>query len=351
MQAKSIDDETANAPSSVDELEEALSRPSQPLITMFADLRGDIAFLGVGGKMGPTMARMAKRATDASGVSRRIIGISRFSSPALRDQLNAWGIETISCNLLHEEEMLGLPDTPNIICMSGFKFGTGSNPAMSWAMNCYVPSVICRRFRRSRLSAFSSGNVYGLVPTAGGGSRETDSPRPVGEYAMAVLGRERMYEYFSRELGIPTCILRLNYATELRYGVLVDLALKVFNGEPVDVSTGYVNVIWQRDANEMALRSLVHGTVPPRIFNIAGSEILVVRDIAETLGQLLDRPVHFVGTEAPDALLNNAIASYPMIGEPKTPMETVLRWTAEWMKRGGELLGKPTHFESRDGVF
>ena len=280
----------STAPQTVEELETLLSEPTPGVIQTMQRLPGDIVVLGVGGKMGPTLARMAVRAAEAAGTPRRVIGVSRFSSPAMRERLAAWGVDTISCDLLQEDQVQRLPEAPLVISMTGLKFGTTSNPALSWAMNCYVPALVCRRYRQSRIAAFSSGNVYGLVPANSGGSVETDVPCPVGEYAITVLGRERMFEYFSREWQLPLVLLRLNYATELRYGVLVDLAQKVLRQETIDVSMGFVNVIWQRDANAMALQSLEQVSTSPTIMNIAGPEILRVRDVAAEFARLDGAP-------------------------------------------------------------
>lgn len=338
-------------PETVDRLEDQLSEPTEGVVQAMRRLSGDLIVLGVGGKMGPTLARMAARASAAAGVKRRVIGVSRFSSRNLRERLERWGVETISCDLLQADQVTGLPDAGLVMVMTGMKFGTGTNPALSWAMNCYVPALVSTRYRGSRIAAFSSGNVYGLVPPAGGGSVESDMPRPVGEYAMTVLGRERMYEYFAREWKIPLALLRLNYATELRYGVFVDLAQKILRNEPIDVSMGHVNVIWQRDANAMALQALERVAVPPRILNIAGPEILSVRDVVQELGRLMNRKVQLLGTESRDALLNNASLSHEWFGRPLMSIERILQWTADWVMKGGESLEKPTHFESRDGAF
>jgi len=339
------------APTTVAQLEDELSAPNAAVVRALSELAGDILVLGVGGKMGPTLARMAVRASQQAGLSRRVIGVSRFSSAAARQQLADAGVETIACDLLDERALERLPDAPLVICMTGLKFGAASNPALTWAMNCYLPALISRRYRESRIAVFSSGNVYGTVPVETGGSAETDAANPIGEYAITVLGRERMFEYFSRERGLPVALLRLNYATELRYGVLVDLARKVLAGEPVDLAMGYVNVIWQAEANAMALISLLHAATPPRILNIAGPEILRVRDVCEEFGRLFGKPNEFVGQESPDALLNNAARSYELLGRPVVPAQQMIRWTADWVQRGGASLGKPTHFESRDGKF
>jgi len=342
---------TSAAPQDLAQLDDALSTPTEEVVQMFAKLPGDILILGVGGKMGPTLARMAKRAADAAGTARRVIGVSRFSSDALPRQLAAWGIEPLRCDLLDEEQVLRLPDAPLVVNMAGFKFGAAGNPSLTWAMNCYLPSIISRRFRHSRIAVFSSGNIYGTVRAAAGGSVETDEPRPVGEYAITVLGRERMFDYFSRELKIPVALLRLNYATELRYGVLVDVGRKVWHNKPIDLAMSYVNVIWQAEANAMSLRALAEVATPPSIWNIAGAEILRVRDVAERFGRIMGRRMQVRGEETPDALINNASHSYTRLGRPQISADQMIAWTAEWIARGGESLDKPTHFESRDGRF
>ncbi len=338
-------------PTTVDPLDDLLSTPDEQVVQTMAELDRDIVVLGVGGKMGPTLARMAKRASDEAGINRRVIGVSRFSSGKLREQLEVWQIETIACDLLDEDAVAKLPDAANVVYMAGFKFGAAANPSLTWAMNCHLPAVICRRYASSRIAAFSSGNVYGTVDVTSGGSVESDEPHPIGEYAITILGRERMFDHFSRTLKTPVSILRLNYATELRYGVLVDLAQQVFAETAIDVTMGHVNVIWQRDANAMALNSLTQTTTPPATFNIAGSEILRVRDVCEEFGRLMNKHVTFVGEEASDALLNNAEASYTSLGQPALASDEMIRLTAEWIMQGGELHGKATHFESRNGRF
>jgi nucleoside-diphosphate-sugar epimerase len=294
---------------------------------------------------------MARRASDAAGTARRVIGVSRFSSPEARRKLEAWGVETIAADLLDEAALARLPEAENVVFMAGYKFGAAGNPSLTWAMNCYLPALAAKRFRNSRIAAFSSGNVYGVTPIDGASSRESDPPAPVGEYAMSVLGRERILDHFSRTHATPMTILRLNYAVELRYGVLVDLATKIRDRQPVDVTMGAVNVIWQAEANAMALESLAHAGSPPWVVNLAGPEILRVRDICRRLGELLDRPVQLTGKEAPDALLSDGSAAYNLLGRPEVSSEQMLRWTADWIGRGGPTLDKPTHFEVRDGQF
>ncbi len=341
----------SQCPETIEELDDLLSQPDDRVVQTMREIDGDIIVLGVGGKMGPTFARMIQRASDRSSTTRRVIGVSRFSFNGVRKQLESWGIETIGCDLLDPDAIDRLPEADHIVSMLGFKFGTADNPSMTWAMNCYVPAVICNRYRNSRITAFSSGNIYGMVDIDSGGSLESDPLRPIGEYAVSVLGRERMYDHFSRTLRIPISLLRLNYATELRYGVLVDLAQQVYSGTPIDITMGYVNVIWQRDANAMAINALVHGATPPRLFNVAGQEILRVRDVCNQFGHLMDRQVNFLGQEAPDAFLNNASHNYKLLGQPTKSASDLIRWTAQWIMQGGVSLNKPTHYENREGGF
>jgi len=333
------------------ELEDLLSEPTDEVIETLGRVPGDIIFLGVAGKMGPTMARMARRGSEAAGVKRRIIGVSRFSSQGSQEALNAQGIETIRCDLLDEDAVAQLPTAPNVIAMIGKKFGSTGDESSTWAMNAYVPAVVAKKYRDSRIVAFSSGNIYGLVPVESGGSREDDTPQPVGEYAMSCLARERIFEAFSRSQQTPMALLRLNYACEMRYGVLVDLAQRIHAGEPVDLAMGYLNTIWQGDANALSLRALEHTAVPPTVINLTGPEQLSIRAVAEQLGRLMNRPVRFTGTEATTALLNNAERGLARLGTPRLPVETLIAWVADWVARGGTSLGKPTHFESRDGAF
>jgi nucleoside-diphosphate-sugar epimerase len=332
-------------------LEDLLSDPPDYVVDSLRAIDGDVIVLGVAGKMGPTLARMARRALDRAGVGRRVIGVARFSSDSLRAALEDHGIETIRCDLLNGAEVDQLPDAPNVIFMAGRKFGSTGFEALTWAMNSYLPAIVCRRYSRSRMVVFSTGNVYGLAPTGHGGSIESDPPRPVGEYAMSCLGRERMFEYFSSALGMPAVILRLNYAVEMRYGVIADLAAKIARGQPIDVSMGYFNAIWQGDANAMAIASLANAAAPPVVVNIAGPEELAVRSTCEELGRLMARPVTFNGQEAHDALLSNGAGGWSLFGRPRVTAEQVIAWTADWVGRGGDSLERPTHFESRDGRF
>ncbi|HYT95029.1 MAG TPA: NAD-dependent epimerase/dehydratase family protein [Gemmataceae bacterium] len=335
----------------VEHLEELLSEPTAAVIETLARLPGDLVVLGVGGKMGPTLARMARRAFDAAGVHRRVVGVARFSSPGLEERLQTHGVETVRCDLLDPAQRDRLPDAPNVVVMLGMKFGATGQEALTWAMNSYLPALVCGKYRGSRVVAFSTGNVYALTPPHLGGSRETDPPAPIGEYAMSCVGRERIYEYFSRTWGMPMALLRLNYATEMRYGVLVDIARKVFAGELVDVTMGCLNALWQGDANAMALGAFAHLSCPPLVVNLAGPEVLSVRRVAEEFGRLLGKPVTLCGAEAADALLSNGQLGHRLFGYPRVSAGEMLRWIADWVQRGGTHLGKPTHFEVRDGRF
>lgn len=346
-------------------LEELLSEPSPAAIDALrrvnglpAEARdgitpgaGDVVVLGVAGKMGPTLARMARRAIDGAGGSGRVIGVARFSSPGQQASLEQHGIETIRCDLLDEDALARLPDAANVIFMAGRKFGSTGDEPLTWAMNAHVPALVCRRYRTSRIVAFSTGNVYGLAPIGRGGSREEDPPVPIGEYAMSCLGRERLFEYFSRAYGTAVAILRLNYAAEMRYGVLIDLAGRVARREPIDLTMGYFNVIWQADANAMALTALAHASSPPLIVNVAGPEELSVRETCIELARRLGVEASFTGRESENAVLSNGGRARALLGPPRVAAAQLLSWTADWIQRGGELLGKPTHFESRSGRF
>jgi nucleoside-diphosphate-sugar epimerase len=342
---------TANLIDSVDQLDALLSDPTPGVIETLSKLPGDILILGVGGKMGPTLACMAARASQQAGSKRRIVGVARFSNSELPAWLKQHGIEPLTCDLLDPKQLAALPDAENIIAMPALKFGSSARPADTWAVNCWLPAQICQRYPTSRIAAFSTGNVYPLTPSARGGSVETDPLAPIGEYAASCVGRERMYDYFSRTAGIPISILRLNYACELRYGVLVDLARQILAGESIDVSMPAVNVIWQGDANAIALQSLAHAASPPFVLNIAGNETLRVRDLATQLGTLLGNQPTFTGAEGPDALLSNSQLSQRLFGPPRISTDQLLYWTAHWLKSGGPLLDKPTKFQVRDGKF
>ncbi len=337
--------------SDVDQLEELLSRPNPGVVETMGRLDGDILVLGIGGKMGPTISRMALRASQQAGVDRRVIGVSRFSAGDLEEKLNRDGIETIRCDFLDAEAVAALPDAKNVVFMAGMKFGATGKEAMTWVMNTVMPGTVARRYAGSRIIVFSTGNVYPFTPVANGGARETDTPAPVGEYAASCLGRERIFQYYATELNSPTSVIRLNYAVEMRYGVLVDLARKVHEGRPIDLAMGFANVIWQTDANAMILRSFDQTSVPASTFNVVGPETISVRESCLRLGQLLGKQVEFVGEESSDALLSNGTLGYEKLGETTVHAEQMIKWIADWIAKDGESLGKPTHFEARDGKF
>ena len=338
-------------PTSIEELEDQLSQPPEELIELMRRADGDFAFLGVGGKMGPTMIRMAARAAQAADSKSRIIGVSRFSNKETRERLHQWGIQTIACDLSSCDSISELPKVANVIYLAGFKFGTADNPSLTWATNCLIPSYVCEHFADSRIVALSSGNVYPMVTPDSGGSVETDEPGPVGEYAMTTLGRERIFQHFSQTLGIPTALLRLNYATELRYGVLIDIAQMVHSGTAIDLTMSHVNVIWLSDANAMTMTAFDHCQSPASIINLAGGEILPVREVAEEMGTILDKTPKFVGEEGTKALLNNGHGGHEKLGQPKISAQQMIEWSAKWVQAGGPSLGKPTHFQESKGSF
>jgi nucleoside-diphosphate-sugar epimerase len=307
---------------------------------------GDLLILGAAGKMGPTLAMRAKRAGTP-----RVFAAARFSSPVVRERLERAGVETIVADLLEPGVLEKLPATPNVVFMAAMKFGTTGAEHMTWAMNTFLPGLVAERFQHSRIVAFSTGNVYPLVPITSGGASEDTLIEPVGEYAQSALGRERMFEYGSRRHGTPCVLLRLNYATELRYGVLVDIARKVWERRPVDVHMGMANVIWQGDANSWCLQSFAHCQSPPLVLNITGPEILSVRWVAKEFGTRFSIEPIIEGEEAPSALLNNAARAMQLFGYPTVTPVQMIDWIAEWIQSGGSSLGKPTHFETRDGRF
>ncbi|MCJ7841217.1 NAD-dependent epimerase/dehydratase family protein [Lederbergia sp. NSJ-179] len=335
----------------VEELERELSKPSDALIREIRELEGDILILGVGGKIGPSLARMAKRAIDMADIDKRVVGVSRFSSGNLREQLENWGIETIGVNLLDETELRKIPKVKNIIYMAGHKFGTTGKEYYTWAMNTYLPGRIAERFRDSNMVVFSTGNVYPLTPLSIGGSAEESETEPVGEYAQSCLGRERTLEYFSRKYETPMLMYRLNYANDLRYGILLEVAQAVQDSRPIDLSMGYVNVIWQGDASDMALRSLRYCSSPPVVLNVTGPETVSVRWLANVFGELLQKEPIFINQEKKTALLNNASKSHKWFGYPRVSLRKMIDWTADWVKEGGVTINKPTLFQDRKGAF
>ncbi len=335
----------------VEQLEHLLSEPDDREIAAVSELTGDFLILGAAGKMGPTLAKMARCAVTRSGASRRVIAVSRFSDASVRTDLMKCGIETIACDLLEPGALDQLPHAENVIFMAGRKFGTAEEAHLTWAANTYLPGLIAERFRSSRIVTFSTGNVYPLQVSSAGGATESTPVAPVGEYAQAALGRERMFEYGSAKWGTRGGILRLNYAVELRYGVLVDIAWSVLNRRPVNLQTGQVNVIWQRDANSVCLRSLTLCQCPPLILNVTGPETLSVRWIAHEFGRRFGVPPTFAGKETGYALLSNATRMCTLFGSPRVGPPEMIDWIAHWIVKGGALLNKPTHFEVQDGKF
>jgi nucleoside-diphosphate-sugar epimerase len=326
------------------DLEQELSRPREADVACMRRIEGDILLLGASGKMGPSLARLCRRAADEAGTPRRIVAVSRH--PAAEP-----GIEAIACDLLDRADIARLPDCPNILYLAGRKFGSSGSPELTWAINTIVPSLVAERFRRARMVVFSTGNVYPFRAVEAGGSVESDAPAPVGEYAQSCLGRERVFEYHSRQQG-PSCLLfRLNYAVDLRYGVLVDVARKVWSGAPVELGVPAFNAIWQRDANSYALRSLELAAAPPRILNITGPETILVRDAALWFARRFGRDCRFTGQEGRTALLSDASACHQLLGRPSVAAAELMEMVAAWIERGGAMLDKPTHFEVADGRF
>ena len=340
--------DSGRAPRSEEELEEALSRPGPSLVATLARTPGDIIVLGAGGKMGPSLARMARRADPA----RRVIAVSRWTNHVAESALRAVGIETLNADLRDPIALSALPEAPNVVFMAGQKFGTSGNPASTWAMNAGVPAFVAERFAGSRMVVFSTGNVYPLSAPESGGSTESDEPAPLGEYAFSCLARERLFSAGSARHGTRVAIVRLNYAHDLRYGVLTDLAVRIATKQPIDLAMGFVNVIWQGDANALALAALAHASAPePWIVNVAGPVVLRVADLAAALGRRLGVAPILAGIEARDALLSRSTRMQLLLDEPLMALDTLLDWVADWVAHGRPLLGKPTGFEKRDGRF
>jgi len=333
------------------QLEDNLSQPTKEVIDTVTRLDGDYIILGIAGKIGPSLARMLKRALKEANKESRVIGVSRFSDQGLKKKLEDEGIDIFQGDLLDSEFIKSLPKVRNVIFLAGMKFGSVENLEMTWAVNSYLPAMIVEQFSSSRIVAFSTGCVYELVPIKSGGSLESDIPKPIGEYAQSCLGRERMFEYGSKKNNTKVILIRLNYAVELRYGVLVDLALKAWNDEPVDLVMGYFNVMWQSEVNELTIRALEYCESPVKKINMTGAEILSVKECAEQFGKLFNKKVKYTGKEASTALLSNAQESYRLFGRPKIGLEQMMIWIAAWIKEGNRILNKPTHFEVRDGKY
>jgi len=333
-----------------DELEDFLSTPQEETVDMMARLDGDIIVLGIGGKMGPTLGSMIVKAARRAGVKKNVYGVSRFSNSGLASKLERQGITCIPCDLLNPDDVSKLPKVRNVIYMAGRKFGIRGTDYLYWAMNTMAPAYTARHFADSNIVAFSTGNVYAMWPTDSSGSSETDPLLPLGEYSNSCIGRERIFEYFSLESGLRVLQFRLSYAIDLRYGVLFEIGRQVFEEKPVSLDTGYANVIWQGDANNIALRCLEHCASPPNILNVTGDRIRI-RYAAQQFGEILSKEPRFTGTEAPTAFLSNTDKLKELFGPPPTKSGDMIRWIAGWIKSGGATLDKPTHFQIRDGQY
>jgi len=328
-------------------LEDILSEPSEATEKTLADLDGDIVILGAGGKMGPTLAMMLKKASS----DKKIYAVSRFSDKAVRSRIEQAQIETIEADLLDESHYRKLPDVENVFYLAGMKFGSTGNQPLTWAMNSYVPTLVAKHYKNSRIVVYSTGNVYPLVETTGSGAAEQTAPEPVGEYAQSCLGRERMFEYFSQLYKTPVTLIRLNYSNEPRYGIIVDLTSKILNDKPIDLTMGAVNLIWQRDANDYIIRAISLAKSPPAVLNVTGPETIPIRRLAEQIGRTLGRKPKFVSREAPSALLSDASFAFNTFGPPQTTLEQMVDIIAKWVTAGKKTLNKPTKYDIRDGKF
>ncbi|MBS1748666.1 MAG: NAD(P)-dependent oxidoreductase [Bacteroidetes bacterium] len=335
----------------IDTIYHELLQPSEALLADMKSLDGDIIILGAGGKMGPDLARLAQRSVVKTGITKKIIAVARFSEPGLKEELSQLGIQTIKADLLNDEQLQQLPDAKNVLYLAGNKFGTTGNEPFTWAMNTYLPARVAEKFRHSRIVAFSTGNIYPMTPVTSGGLSEDYPPSPNGEYAQSCLGRERMFQYVASQHNTPVLLYRLNYANDVSYGVLLEIAKSVINDEPVDLTMGNVNVIWQGDANEMALRCLHHCSTPPKILNIAGPETASVRWLAQELGKHFGKTPQFTGEEQLTAYLSNAAESYRLFGYPRVTLKQMIQIIADWLISGGKTINKPTHFQERKGKY
>ena len=340
-----------NTPNNEEALNRMLSEPSEQLIRFMKEITGDITILGANGKIGISLALLAKSASDQAGANKQIYAVSRFSDIEGKNYLESWGIKTIVCDLLDQEQVKKLPVTENVIFMAGRKFGTIGSEALTWAMNALVPANCADHYKNSRIVVYSTGCVYPLTTYASGGSVETDAPEPIGEYSQSCLCRERIFEHFSIINKTPVLQYRLNYATDLRYGVLYDIGIKIWNNEPVTTGVDYFNIIWQGDANHIALLSLCHTSSPANILNVTGEGILSVKEVAEEMGKIMNKPVEVISKNNDTSYLNNASKSFSYFGKPAVSSKELIRMQAEWIMQGGKGLNKPTHFETDNGKF
>jgi nucleoside-diphosphate-sugar epimerase len=328
-------------------LEDVLSQPTEATKKVVAGLTGDIVVLGAGGKMGPTLAMMLKKASP----NKKIFAVSRFSDKAARSRIEQAQIETIDADLLDESHYHKLPNVENVFYLAGMKFGSAGNQPLTWAMNSYMPALVAQHYRDSQIVAYSTGNVYPLVDVTSGGATEQTTPEPIGEYAQSCLGRERMFEYFSQRYNTPVTLIRLNYANEPRYGIIVDLTSKILNDEPIDLTMGAVNLIWQRDANDYIIRSITIAKSPPAVLNVTGPDTIPIRSLAEQIGKTLNKKPKFVSQEAACALLSNASYCLSTFGPPKMTLEQMISMITGWVAAGNTTLNKPTKYEIRNGKF
>ncbi len=344
-------DQTPAAFETESEVDDAMTRPSRAIVDQLGGGKGDVMCLGVGGKMGPTLAVLAENAIKQANSGRTVFGVSRFSDDGAAQRLQSSGVKTIQCDLLDRTAVDNLPDATDVIFMAGRKFGSTGAEGLTWALNAYMPGIVAERYRDARIVVFSTGNVYPFSPITSAGAAESTNPAPVGEYAQSCLGRERIFQHFSEALGARVCIMRLNYAIDVRYGVLLDIGSRVLNRDPIDLSMGYVNVIWQGEACDRALRCLEIAASPATVLNVTGAETLSVRWIAERFGECFDVEPGFEGGERPEALLSDASRCVELFGPPQVSAGQMIVWVAGWLARGGPTLMKPTGYEVRDGRF
>lgn len=330
---------------------EALLQPSPQLISDIASLKGDIIVLGAGGKMGPALCQLAMSAINIAGANKKVVAISRFREPGTQESLNQAGVHTINADLLNDNDLQSLPNADNIVYMAGMKFGSSANASLTWAMNTYLAGRVAEKYKSSNIVAFSTGNVYPMMDVNSGGATEDVNPEPIGEYAQSCLGRERMFQHFSLTNKTPVLIYRLNYANDVSYGVLLEIAKSVKEEKPIDLAMGYFNAIWQADANEIALRALLHCSSPAKLLNVTGPETISVKWCAQEFGKIFNKEPKFENVEQPTALLNNAAESFRLFGKPRTTLSTMIPLIAEWLVHGGKTINKPTHFQERKGKF